>query len=213
MAAQDPYFEVKSEIETTLVHLSSLLALPTNVSASDRAYNHSELLGTLISLEADLEELEESVHAVEEEGVARRLGIAREEVARRRSFVERVRGVVRLEARKRLSAQSGGQPPPSYRSYGEGEDDTNEGGANNFEMEHQTRLSTTSIEQQADSAKLNGACKVLYKKIKVANSCSSIVPIVPELIINITNVGSPSSWCIFILIAILSALLIIILFF
>lgn len=85
-----------SEIESTLLHLSSLLSLPTTVPAAERAYNHSELLGTLISLEADLEELEESVHAVEEDGVARRLGIAKEEVARRRAFVERVRGVVRV---------------------------------------------------------------------------------------------------------------------
>lgn len=38
------------------------------------------------------------MRAVEEEGVARRLGIAREEVARRRGFVERVRGVVRVRA-------------------------------------------------------------------------------------------------------------------
>ncbi|KAL8279257.1 hypothetical protein RQP46_008294 [Phenoliferia psychrophenolica] len=243
MSSQDPYFEVKSEIESTLLHLSSLLSLPTNVPASERAYNHSELLGTLISLEADLEELEESVHAVEEEGVARRLGIAKEEVARRRAFVERVRGVVRdarqrsgsegspsIEARRRLSAHSANLPPPSYHPYEDEEDDANGGGANQFEMEHQTLLIT---QQDRTLTDISGTVGLLREQAKVMGREVFDQNVMLEALehdVDRTtgrlgkaqkrlqgfireNQSSPSSWCILILIAILTILLVVILFF
>ncbi len=53
-----------------------------------------ELQGTLALLEADLEDLEESVRAVEQTGD--RWGIEEHEVRRRRQFVERIKTEVRV---------------------------------------------------------------------------------------------------------------------
>lgn len=53
-----------------------------------------ELQGTLALLEADLEDLEESVRAVEQTGD--RWGIEEHEVRRRRQFVERIKAEVRV---------------------------------------------------------------------------------------------------------------------
>ncbi|KAM0751800.1 hypothetical protein T439DRAFT_379888 [Meredithblackwellia eburnea MCA 4105] len=176
MASQDPYFEVKSEVESTLVHLTTLLSSASSLSPSEQAYNRSETLGTLISLEADLEELEESVLAVEEEGVARRLGIPRDEVQRRRAFVERVRQVVKdarkqtgsaespsMEARKRLSAVQG---PSGYNAYSRGETDEEAAveGRNDFEMEQQTLLVAQQDRTLTDIA---GTVGLLREQAKV----------------------------------------------
>lgn len=98
MASQDPYFEVASECEASLISLSSQLAsfqrLSHSAPTDQLAWSLSELKATLVSLENDLEELEESVRAVEEPGVARRLGIRDLEVKGRREFVQRVKSEI-----------------------------------------------------------------------------------------------------------------------
>lgn len=71
---------------------------PSNPSALRELEN--ELRGTLSLLEADLEDLEESVHIVEASGD--RWGLGDDEVRKRRGFVERVkRDVGGLRARIR----------------------------------------------------------------------------------------------------------------
>lgn len=114
----DPYFEVKayapsflasaplislthSEVETSLQSLSTLHSSyhrilrtvpPSSHSSSEElSWALSELKAALSALEVDVEDLDESVQAVEERGVASRLGIAEGQVRERRAFVERVK--------------------------------------------------------------------------------------------------------------------------
>lgn len=93
-------------METALQTLSTLSSSyarlvrttpPSQQSTSEElSWALSELKATLAALEVDLEELEESVQAVEERGVARRLGVTESEVKERRAFVERVRGEIKV---------------------------------------------------------------------------------------------------------------------
>lgn len=168
----DPYFDVKafvpsslpplaltnlpqknhhSEVETSLqtlsLHLSSYLRLPPSTPSSDRSYSLAELKATLDSLENDLEELEESVAAVEEPGVARRLGVGGAEVRERRGFVKRVRGELE-SARKGIGEEgggkrwSGGEVRVGMGSYGiradEAEDEDDVDPVAGFEVQHQS---------------------------------------------------------------------------
>ncbi|GAA5824177.1 hypothetical protein JCM11251_001553 [Rhodosporidiobolus azoricus] len=167
---QDPYFEVKAEVESTLSTLSSLSSsfarLARSVPRAQHAqseelqYALSELRATLAAIDPDIEELDESVQAVEEPGVARRLGIADKEVRGRRDFVERAKGEIAAirqqlpassitpdRSRKRLSATSSAYPPSYHTSTplepsdeSERDRDPNE----EFEAQHQTLL----MEQQ-----------------------------------------------------------------
>ncbi|GAA5897034.1 hypothetical protein JCM8208_006150 [Rhodotorula glutinis] len=164
MASDDPYFEVKGEVEAGLRSLSSLAAALARHDRSSpdpqqRDYTLAEIRATLTTIEPDLEELDEAVVSLEEPGVARRLGVADYEVRARRDFVQRAKGEVaairrQLPApdplsssanRKRLSASSAACPPsyqpsdPSARDE-DGDDDPNA----DFEMQHQTIL----MEQQ-----------------------------------------------------------------
>jgi hypothetical protein len=118
----DPWFEIKayvlsaalltsltlspshSEVETGLSTLSSLASsfarlsrssLP-NSTSEELQWAVSELRATLAAIEPDLEELEESVSAVEEQGVRTRLGLSEKEVRGRRDFVERAKGEVQV---------------------------------------------------------------------------------------------------------------------
>ncbi|GAA5897603.1 hypothetical protein JCM6882_003530 [Rhodosporidiobolus microsporus] len=172
---QDPYFEVKAEVESTLSTLSSLSSsfarLSRSIPAAQHASNEdlqyalSELRATLAAIDPDIDELEESVQAVEEPGVARRLGIADKEVRGRRDFVERAKGEIAAirrqlptssspdRSRKRLSAQTSSAGastyPPSYHARNplesSEEDDERDGDPNaEFEAQHQTLL----MEQQ-----------------------------------------------------------------
>ena len=94
----------RSEVEANLISTHSLLSsydriASTSTSESSPAVLEArdELRGTLSLLEADLEDLEESVRVVEETG--ERWGIEVGEVQRRRGFVERVKGEVRVGGR------------------------------------------------------------------------------------------------------------------
>lgn len=175
--AADPYFEVRAEVESSLLTASTLHAsylrilqtLPPSSHTSSEELSHAlvELKSTLSSLFADVEELEESVRVLEQDGVAGRFGVARDEVARRREWVEKVKTQVakmQREAREPGTAapvssargtpgvgspsasRKGGYPPP-YR-----EDEMERGEANDadeFELEHQT-VSPSSVRMYAD---------------------------------------------------------------
>jgi hypothetical protein len=89
-----------SEVEQTLSATHNLLAsyecIASTSSSTSSAVSEArdELRGTLALLEADLEDLDESVRVVESTGD--RWGIAPDEVSRRRGFVERVKKEVRV---------------------------------------------------------------------------------------------------------------------
>lgn len=87
------------EVESNLASLHALLPTYTQLSTSSPSSPsfleaRDELRGTLSLLEADLADLDESVRIVEERG--ERWGIDEAEVRKRRGFVERVRGEVRV---------------------------------------------------------------------------------------------------------------------
>ncbi|GFZ49183.1 hypothetical protein JCM24511_06933 [Saitozyma sp. JCM 24511] len=107
--SRDPYIDVKrlhplSEVEQTLSATHNLLAsyerIASTSSSTSSAVSEArdELRGTLALLEADLEDLDESVRVVESTGD--RWGIGPDEVSRRRGFVERVKKEVRMIVRK-----------------------------------------------------------------------------------------------------------------
>lgn len=52
----------------------------------------AQLRAQLLAIEPDVEELEDAIAAIEEPGVARRLGISDSEVRSRRSVVQRIQG-------------------------------------------------------------------------------------------------------------------------
>jgi predicted nucleic acid-binding Zn-ribbon protein len=93
-----------SEVETTLHSLSTLsssysrLSRTNPLNSEELSYALAELRATLLAIEGDVVELEESVEAVEERGVAARLGISEGQVRERRSFVERVKREIQVGA-------------------------------------------------------------------------------------------------------------------
>ncbi|KAL7413481.1 t-SNARE [Mrakia frigida] len=130
--SKDPFFDVKYELESTLSSLPSLLSTYTRLlsqsSSSSKPPSPSqsrelnsardELRGTLGALDADIEDLEESVRVVE--SVGGMYGLDEEEIRSRRKFVREVKG--RVEAIRR-SIQTGNpstgpsssrRPPPSH---------------------------------------------------------------------------------------------------
>jgi syntaxin 6 len=84
-----------SEVETAFETLSTLSEAYSR-DADD--WTLSELKAGLLAINPDVQELEESVQAVEEPGVARRLGIESSEVKRRREFVNRVKQEIAVRA-------------------------------------------------------------------------------------------------------------------
>ncbi|GAA5961838.1 hypothetical protein JCM3765_004091 [Sporobolomyces pararoseus] len=159
---QDPFYQVKSEVETAFENVSSLSEAYSR-DAND--WTLSELKAALSAINPDVQELEESVQAVEEPGVARRLGIERAEVKKRREFVTRVKQEINQIRRKlplttsrspspeayRSRYKAAAAPPPSLSTYkasdplGASDPDLEAGDPNaEFEMQHQSLL----MEQQ-----------------------------------------------------------------
>lgn len=99
--------KTSSEVEANLTSTQSLLSSYDRITSSSSSSSpavieaRDELRGTLSLLEADLEDLEESVRVVEETG--ERWGIGDDEVRRRRGFVQRVKGEVKVSLISRLS--------------------------------------------------------------------------------------------------------------
>lgn len=94
--ATDPYHAVQHEVQTSLQAASTLRASYLRIRSTARGeseelvWARNELKATLAALEADLEDLEESVKIVEQTG-ARMFGLEEREVLDRRAYVSRVR--------------------------------------------------------------------------------------------------------------------------
>ncbi|KAI0947963.1 hypothetical protein AcW1_009591 [Taiwanofungus camphoratus] len=92
----DPYHAVQQEIQTSLQAASTLRASYLRIRSTARedseelGWARNELKATLAALEADLEDLEESVKIVESTG-ARMFGLEETEVIERRRYVGYVR--------------------------------------------------------------------------------------------------------------------------
>ena len=89
LTPQPLYREVANQLE-------ALHFLSTTYQETPSDWTLSELKGALGALRPDLDELEESVAAIEEPGVSRRLGIDASEVKSRRQFVDRVTSEVKV---------------------------------------------------------------------------------------------------------------------
>lgn len=97
----DPFDEVKSDLESSLQSLATLHSshkrilrtLPPHLQAASEelSWALSELKATLAAVEVEVEELEESVRAIEVGGVSERLGLSKGLVKERRAFVDRVK--------------------------------------------------------------------------------------------------------------------------
>ncbi|KAI0760116.1 t-SNARE [Fomes fomentarius] len=92
----DPYHAVQEEIQSTLQTAATLRASFLRIRSTARedseelVWARNELKATLAALEADLEDLEESVDVVESTG-ARLFGLEETEVIERRRYVSHVR--------------------------------------------------------------------------------------------------------------------------
>ncbi|KAI0918544.1 hypothetical protein AcV5_002506 [Taiwanofungus camphoratus] len=97
----DPYHAVQQEIQTSLQTASTLRASYLRIRSTARedseelGWARNELKATLAALEADLEDLEESVKIVESTG-ARMFGLEETEVIERRRYVGYVRREIEL---------------------------------------------------------------------------------------------------------------------
>ncbi|SCZ98501.1 BZ3500_MvSof-1268-A1-R1_Chr3-1g05425 [Microbotryum saponariae] len=118
----DPYDEVKSEVEYSLQQLSNLLSSYARLlrapssTAEDVSYAHSELLALLSALDNDVQELQEALDLVERDPViSSRLGLSAAVLAQRKRFVERVKEEMKT-ARKQLATSNGASSNQSSRS-------------------------------------------------------------------------------------------------
>ncbi|KAF7764036.1 hypothetical protein Agabi119p4_8573 [Agaricus bisporus var. burnettii] len=122
----DPYHAVQQELETSIQNAGQLLSSYQRIQniarddSEELSYARNELKATLTTLEADLEDLEESVKMVEATG-ARMFGLDDAEVMKRRKYIghvrrelENMRGQVSVAAPKRLPQQSSGSATPVY---------------------------------------------------------------------------------------------------
>ncbi|KAH9941574.1 t-SNARE [Epithele typhae] len=123
----DPYHAVQQEIQGSLQTASTLRASFLRIRSTARedseelTWARNELKATLAALEADLEDLEESVNVVESTG-ARLFGLEEAEVMERRRYVGHVRREIedmRAEVeggRRSRPTSMFGAPSPGIRS-------------------------------------------------------------------------------------------------
>ncbi|KAF8609184.1 hypothetical protein BDV93DRAFT_484557 [Ceratobasidium sp. AG-I] len=148
----DPWHEVKNEVQNSLETAANLrasfLRIQSTASANSEELNwaRNELKGTLAALDADLEDLEESVRIVEEAG-GRLFGVEEEEVAARRKYVVHVR--TQIETMRKEANSTSPNPSatgPSRNTHSAdpepGEDDQAEWSRLEQEMEVQRQDST-----------------------------------------------------------------------
>ncbi|KAF8761110.1 Syntaxin 6, N-terminal [Rhizoctonia solani] len=95
----DPWHDVKNEVQNSLEAATNLRASflriqsTASVNSEELNWARNELKGTLAALDADLEDLEESVRIVEEAG-GRLFGVEETEVMARRKYVVYVRNQI-----------------------------------------------------------------------------------------------------------------------
>ncbi|KAG6919827.1 hypothetical protein DXG01_000332 [Tephrocybe rancida] len=134
----DPYHAVEHEVQTTLQTAAQLRSSYLRIRSTARqdseelAWAVTELRGTLATLEADLEDLDESVKIVESTD-ARNFGLDDAEVQRRRRYVSDVRKEIQSMKAELFSANarpsvpsassgSGQASPGPEREAGDGDD-------------------------------------------------------------------------------------------
>ncbi|KAF9447758.1 snare protein TLG1/Syntaxin [Macrolepiota fuliginosa MF-IS2] len=117
----DPYHAVQQEIQTSLQNADQLLSSYRRIrnmardDSEELTYAGNELKATLTTLEADLEDLEESVKIVESTG-ARTFGLGAAEVAKRRKYVGHVRKEIENMRTELSAANSGLRTQPQHGS-------------------------------------------------------------------------------------------------
>jgi hypothetical protein len=104
----DPFFEVKAEVTSSLTAASTLhssyarilrtLPQALHLTSEELSWALAELKATLSGLEVEVDELEEMVGLLTEDGggAAKRLGISTEEVRERETFVKKVRKDIKV---------------------------------------------------------------------------------------------------------------------
>ncbi|KAM5531544.1 hypothetical protein V8D89_014809 [Ganoderma adspersum] len=111
----DPYHAVQQEIQSSLQAAGTLRASFLRIRSTAREdseeliWARNELKATLAALEADLEDLEESVNVVESTG-ARLFGLEEREVIERRRYVSHVRQEIEG---MRTEVEGGRRSPPA----------------------------------------------------------------------------------------------------
>ncbi|TCD70692.1 hypothetical protein EIP91_002067 [Steccherinum ochraceum] len=122
----DPYHAVQQEIQSSLQAASTLRSSHLRIRSTARedteelTWARNELKATLAALEADLEDLEESVKIVEETG-PRMFGLEETEVASRRRYVGHVRNEIeamRAELETGVRANGSNARPTAGSSRG-----------------------------------------------------------------------------------------------
>lgn len=108
--AMDPYHIVREQVEASLQSATSLhssykrilatVPKTSQASSEELSWSREELEGTLVSLEADLEELEMSVDTVSQDPA--RFGLDVTEVRQRQAFVARVKGMYVSQRKRHL---------------------------------------------------------------------------------------------------------------
>ncbi|KWU42435.1 hypothetical protein RHOSPDRAFT_36044 [Rhodotorula sp. JG-1b] len=244
----DPFHEVRAEVEAALHELSAASssyarqarATPRaqHAASSELQQTIAQLRAQLLAIEPDVEELEDAIAAIEEPGVARRLGISDSEVRSRRSVVQRIQGELEAirkqcpaavsDPTRRRPSTSSSAYPPSYRTTEPGLPDEDALGEEPdlnaaFEMQHQSLL----IEQQdrtltdisgtvgllREQAHLMGQ-EVIISEIDehVDSTASRLAKAQNRMDRFVREHNSGSNWCIFILMILLALLLFVILF-
>ncbi|KIJ36942.1 hypothetical protein M422DRAFT_69539 [Sphaerobolus stellatus SS14] len=128
----DPYHTVKYEVDTSLQAAETLRASYLRIRSTAREgseeldWARNELKATLAALEADLEDLEESVRIVEDTG-ARLFGLDDREVIERRKYVDHVRKLIEtmrgeVSGTTSTSTSSRPQRPSSPKATAEEDD-------------------------------------------------------------------------------------------
>ncbi|CAL1699264.1 unnamed protein product [Somion occarium] len=116
----DPYHAVQHEVQVSLQTASTLQSSYLRIRSTAReeseelVWARNELKATLAAMEADLEDLEESVKIVESTG-ARLFGLDETEVISRRHYVDYVRreiGNMRVEVDSEITSIRIGSRPP-----------------------------------------------------------------------------------------------------
>ncbi|KAK1232530.1 hypothetical protein PQX77_004338 [Marasmius sp. AFHP31] len=117
--ATDPYHAVQQEVQSSLQTATQLKASYVRIrnmqsgreESEELVWARNELKATLAALEADFEDLEESVKIVESTG-ARMFGIEENELQDRKKYVAHVR----REIESMRAEVAGTQPPPQIQN-------------------------------------------------------------------------------------------------
>ncbi|GAA6014225.1 hypothetical protein JCM8202_005195 [Rhodotorula sphaerocarpa] len=243
----DPFHEVRAEVEAALQELSTSASsvsrrrrkLAPQQHANDRELQQtiSQLRAQLLTIEPDVEELEDAIAAIEEPGVARRLGISDSEVRSRRSVVQRIKGdleTIRKQCPPETADTAPGRRSASTTAFrpdsGPLAEEPEEGPDPNaeFEMQHQSLL----IEQQDRTlTDISGTVGLLREQAHlmgqevfeqnqmigeidehVDSTASRLAKAQSRMDRFVREHNSGSNWCILILMIVLALLLFVILF-